>query len=242
MNTQILKEVGLTPSEIKVYVSALKLSPASAGEIVHDSGLQNAAVHRVFHTLVDKGLLSFSMEGKTKKYQARPPKRFLEILEDKRKQVAELIPDLEASRNQERDASISTTYKGLLGVRELWNVIIDTESQELLSYGAPGKSHNLLGDPFWKAHHRKRDARHIKSRHIFNLSLKWRGDEMNKAPNVEVRYTEKEFEGMTETAICGDRVAIVIYLDKPVGFLIEEALVADSYRQFFKYLWKIAEK
>jgi hypothetical protein len=37
--------------------------------------------------------------------------------------------------------------------------------------------------------------------------------------------------------VCGNRVGIIIWLDKPFGFLIEEELAARSYRKFFEALW-----
>jgi len=55
-----------------------------------------------------------------------------------------------------------------------------------------------------------------------------------------VKITEKDFEESTETIICGRRVGIIIYLDKPFGFLIDEELVAQSYTKFFEILWKSA--
>jgi len=55
---------------------------------------------------------------------------------------------------------------------------------------------------------------------------------------TQVRFTEKDFEELTETIICGNRVGIIIWLDNPFGFLIEDGLAARSYRKFFEILWK----
>ncbi|MBR9692932.1 hypothetical protein GOV07_03285 [Candidatus Woesearchaeota archaeon] len=241
MDTAILREIGLTQSEIKVYLALLKLTTSTAGSIVDGAGLQNAAVHRILHALTEKGLITYSYEGKVKEYQAMSPERLLAMVDDRRAKLAKLIPQLEASRDAEREQPVSITFRGLRGIRELWNLLIEQPKQELLSYGAPGRAHTLLGDSFWKSHHLKRTERKIASRHIFNRSLKWRGEEMKSLPSVQVRYTEKEFEGLTETAICGDKVGIIIYLEKPVGFLINEALVASTYKKFFEQLWTASQ-
>ena len=101
-------------------------------------------------------------------------------------------------------------------------------------------NYTLLGDFFWEAFHKKRIAKKIKAKLIFHSSLKWWTKELNKYKLTEVRTTEKDFEELTETIICGNRVAIIIYLDKPFGFLIEEILASKSYKKFFEILWKTA--
>ena len=57
---------------------------------------------------------------------------------------------------------------------------------------------------------------------------------------TEIKTTKKDFEELTETIICGDRVGIILYSDNPFGFLIEDEMVAKSYGEFFEMLWKTA--
>ena len=52
MDTQILEDIGLTGSEIKVFLTLLELGSSTAGKVVGKSGLQNAVVHRAFHSLI----------------------------------------------------------------------------------------------------------------------------------------------------------------------------------------------
>jgi len=84
----------------------------------------------------------------------------------------------------------------------------------------------------------KRIKNKIIGKLIFHNSLRWWGNELNKKKLTEVRYTKNEFEQLTETIICGNKVAILVYSDNPYGFLIEDQTVADSYKEFFNILWK----
>ena len=115
-------------------------------------------------------------------------------------------------------------------------------SKEWVGYGGADKSNRLLGSHFWANFHRVRISKNIPARLIFHASLKWWADELNKPdyPKTKVRITEADFEELTETIVCGKQVAIVIYLDKPFGFLIEEELAAKSYMKFFDLLWQTA--
>jgi HTH-type transcriptional regulator, sugar sensing transcriptional regulator len=130
------------------------------------------------------------------------------------------------------------TYSGKEGVKNLLNTMLDTKSKEYFAYGGPQKSHNLLGNPFWKDFHERRIKKKIAAKLVFHSSLGWWGDKLNEYPLTKVRITDKYFEELTETVICGNKVAIIVWLDHPFGILMEEPLAAKSYQKFFELIWE----
>ncbi len=238
MDTSILEDIGLTGAEIKVFITLLELGSSTAGNVVEKSGLQNAVVHRAFHSLAEKGLITFVFEGKIKHYQAIEPKLLLSFIDEKRSRIEKILPELEAKRNLAEQKPKATIYRGIRGVKEVLNLMLETSAREYLAYGGPQKAHDLLQDYAWEAFHRKRIEKKIIAKLIFNDSLRWWGNKLNKKKLTKVRYTKKEFEQLTETIICGNKVAILVYSDKPYGFLIEDKTVFDSYKKFFSILWK----
>ena len=91
MDTTILNDLGLTGAEIKVFISLLELGSSSAGKIIKQSGLQNAVVHRAFHSLSEKGLITYVYEGKIRIYQAIEPKALLNFLDEKKALKAPVV-------------------------------------------------------------------------------------------------------------------------------------------------------
>ena len=77
---------------------------------------------------------------------------------------------------------------------------------------------------------------------LFNESLLDWGLILNNFEHTEVRFSTSEFESLTETIISGSMVAIIIYSDEPKGILIDDAIVAESYKKYFSILWKLAKK
>ena len=240
MDTQILEDIGLTGSEIKVFLTLLELGSSTAGKVVGKSGLQNAVVHRAFHSLIEKGLITYVFEGKIKQYQSIEPKLLLNFIDEKKQKLEKLLPELEAKRKLQKEKPKARIFQGIRGVKELLNLMLDSNSKEYLAYGGPQKAHELLEDFFWESFHRKRISKKIKAKLIFHPSLKWWGKKLNRFKLTEIKTTKKDFEELTETIICGNRIAIIIYLDKPFGFLIEDEMVAISYTNFFEMLWKTA--
>lgn len=242
MNTKLFEELGLTKSEVTVFLTLLKIGSSKAGKIIDDSGLQNPVVHRAFHSLIEKGFVTYSVEGKIKYYQAIDPRLLLNILDEKKRRLEELMPKLlKLNESNTREAK-AVIHCGIRGIRRLFTYILETGDKEFLTYGAPEKSLDLLGSFFWTGFHKKRIKKGIKARMIFHESLKERAKELNKLRSTEIRLTEKGFEELTETVICGDKVAILIYLDRPIGVLIEERLAANSYKKFFEPLWENCKK
>ena len=238
MDTSILEDIGLTSAEIKIYLTLLKLGSSQAGSIVEKSGRQNSVVHRTLHRLIEKSLITYVLEGKKKYYQAIDPKMLINYLENKKKRVEDILPELLAQQEMGKKKQEATIFRGIRGVKELLNQTLDTRSKEYLAYGGPQKAHDLLGDYTWASFHKKRIKNKIRAKLIFNDSLRWWGDELNKKKLTTVKYTKKECEQLTETIICGKKVAILVYSDKPYGFLIEDQMVSESYKKFFDILWK----
>jgi len=241
MDTAILEDIGLTGAEIKVFLAMIDLGSASAGEIIRESGLQSGVVHRSFHTLSDKGLITYIMIGKNKQYQAIEPELLLTYIDEKRAKIESLLPELKARAINTKNKPQVTMYQGIRGTKELLHHMLDTDSKEYIAYGGNETNTKLYGDFFWENFHMIRRNKGINAKLIFHESIKHWKPILNKHELTEVRITKNIFEQMTETVICGNRVAILVYLPKPFGVLIDEKLAANSYKQFFEILWKQAE-
>ncbi|MDD9953581.1 MAG: hypothetical protein OXR66_04545 [Candidatus Woesearchaeota archaeon] len=242
MDTSILEDIGLTGAEIKVFIALMELGSSTAGPVVERSGLQNAVVHKAFHSLGAKGLITYAMEGRIRWYQAVEPKLLLGFLDEKKTRLAKLLPELEAKREIAKHKPQATTYQGARGVKELINLMIETDATQYYAYGGSQFAHDLLGDYFWENFHTRRSKNGINGSILFHSSLKTWGKELNKYKKTTVKITDTDFEELTETIICGDRVAIIVYLEKPYGFLLDEERAARSYRNFFQLIWKEAIK
>jgi HTH-type transcriptional regulator, sugar sensing transcriptional regulator len=238
MDINLLKELGLTDSEVNVFITLLKIGPAKAGDIIDKSQLQNPVVHRAFHSLIEKGIITYSFSGKIKYYQAIDPSLLLNLIDEKKRRLESIIPELKGLYSIKREKTKATIHQGVRGVRELLNYLLENCDKEFLTYGAPKKSLDLLEDFFWKGFHNKRLKKRVFSRMIFHDSLLSRVKELNKLPMTNVRTTNKDFEELVETIIAGNKVGIIVYLDDPIGILIEEELAAKSYRNFFELIWK----
>lgn len=241
MDISIFEDLGLTNAEIKVYVALLELGNSTAGPILERSRLQNSVVHRALNTLIEKGLISFIMEGKRKVYQATDPENFYDFIEDKKKRFEQILPELKRKQSKAKEKKQATIYSGIKGIKEIYNKLLISGGKEYNTYGGGKRvTYEIMGEPWWKNFHTKRIAKKIPARQIFDKTIKKFGEELNRRPLSRVKFLSQEFEQLAETIIIGDYVAIVIFTENPYGLLIKDKTVAESYRKNFEILWEKA--
>ncbi|PIN90566.1 hypothetical protein COU60_01365 [Candidatus Pacearchaeota archaeon CG10_big_fil_rev_8_21_14_0_10_34_76] len=242
IDTSILEDLGLTNAEIKVYLGLLELGDSSAGPILQKTGLQNSVVHRSLHGLIDKGLVSFILERKHRIYQASDPKKFFTYLEDKKKKFERLLPQLEKKRQMARDHKEAQIFRGKKGINEIYTQLLNSEGKEYNTFGGGKRvTFDVMGEEWWKTLHIKRIAKKIKSRQVFDTTIKDYAIKLNKLPYTNIRFLSQEFEQLTETVIIGDFVAIIMFTEDPYGILIHDKILAENYKKQFEILWKQAK-
>ena len=84
MEMNILKEIGLSESEKKVYLTLLELGDSTRGDIVNKSGVTGSKVYELLEKLQEKGLVSIYIKEKVKHFKPTNPKQLLNYIEDKK--------------------------------------------------------------------------------------------------------------------------------------------------------------
>jgi sugar-specific transcriptional regulator TrmB len=81
---EILKNVGLTEGEIQVYLALIQLGQSSTGKITHKAKIASSKVYEVLERLSEKGLVSYVIKNGVKNFDATPPERLIDFLEERK--------------------------------------------------------------------------------------------------------------------------------------------------------------
>src|SRR3989338_2488389 len=95
MNTQVLRELGLTDGEVKVYLALVGLGESTSGPIVEQSGVSVSKVYILLDRLAKKGLVSHVVKEKTKYFRAADPERLRTYLREKQEKLVEEEQELD---------------------------------------------------------------------------------------------------------------------------------------------------
>ena len=200
-------------------------------------------MHRALNSLIEKGLISFILEGKRKVYQATDPENFHDFIDNKRKRFDQLLPKLKKKQQFTKKTNFGEIFKGKRGINQMYNSILNSNGNEYNTFGGGKRvSYDAMGETWWKNLHSRIKSRNIKARQVFDESIRKFGKELSKISRSNIRYLPEEYEQLQETIIRGDLVGIAIFTENPYGILIKDKAVADGYKKQFNILWKKAKK
>lgn len=249
MNTQILEEIGLTKTEIKIYLALLKLGQTTTTRIVREAGIHASKVYEFLDKLIQKGLVSYVIKSNKKHFSATEPEFLKEFLKEKQreireqeKEIDEFLPQLKAIRKSGGDMIKSEIYEGLRGIKSVYEKILSAlkkgETQHII--GAPRIANELI-EGFLLEWHKRRIKKGIKCKYIYDSNVRDYGKVRKEMPLTEVRYLPKKMVSPVWIEIFRDCVVIGhIKGYNAVLFLIQDKEIARSYLAYFKLIWGIS--
>jgi HTH-type transcriptional regulator, sugar sensing transcriptional regulator len=228
-----LADLGLSSTEIDIYLILLKHGAIQAGEISKKTDINRTTTYQILDKLIERGLVSYVQRGKIKVFQATSPKRLVSLQEEKVRLAKELVPELEEiTAPVEEEVTI---YRGRQGIRAIMNLILGCK--EYVSYGSAGEFLEIMKHDFLLYQKEKR-KRKIKSRVILGTAS--RKKEIVTESHAKFRFIDDKFMTPTTTWVFQDKVAIVVWSVKPIATLIQSDNLAKAYRSYFEILWKSA--
>ncbi len=244
MNIQeSLRQLGLSERESKVYQELLKIGPTTITNIIKSTGIPSSKIYNILERLMQKGLATqIIVKGKREFHPASPDKLF-SLIKEKENIINEILPSLQALYEKTNEETIAEIYKGKEGAKAIFEDILK-EGKNWLSIGASAKSEVVLPyymDNFYKRMYSKRiDLKSLFTNNEETLKLK---SKLGKYKNIEIRFLPKEIKNLMSVFIYSDRIAIILITSdieiNPIIILIKSKESADSYRDYFNWLWKL---
>jgi len=251
MNTQILREIGLTEGEIKVYLALLKLGSTTSGPLTDNSGVSRSKIYNVLERLIKKGLVSFIIKEKTRYYQAEDPVRIQQYLDTKEKEfkkqkseIDSLMPFLLKQKNSAQVLSEAQIYKGFKGVQAIVERIYMglKKGESYCSLGIPVFQEDKYHD-YWKKDHLRRMKAGISCNLLFNQGasreiLKNR----NSYKGADARYMPIQVDTPAWILVYKNVTAIILQGEDALSIEITNKEIAHSFQQYFDAFWKLSKK
>ena len=248
MDTQVLEELGLTPSEVKVYLALLELGKASAGVVATRSRTTSSKIYEVLDKLMEKGLVSVIVESGVKKFTAADPSLLFSIVEEReealnKQKIAlrKTLPKLRERAELAKHQSESKIYTGMKGLQTAFREGSRKmkKGDIILAMNVPSRSDMV--NLFFSRYAKEIEEKQILVRGIYSPDAKGEMQTQIKSEYYQIRY----HKNLTPAAInvLGNRV--IIFPKEtltPTLFVIDNADVAESFRQQFKVLWELAEE
>lgn len=237
-----LLELGLNDKEAVLYLSALKIGPATAQQLALESELKRSTIYPYIDALVEKGLFHIEVNGTRKLFIPESPDK-LSLLLDRKKQILTNIMPLLVQDYMHSSPSTNTIkmYYGISGIKLIYDDILTglNDGDEYFVISDQQKWHAL--DPIYFENF-------ILKRSKLNLLIKLLLQDnahARKYKNQEDQYHEriklipKTINLNINMVILPTKVVIVQIVEPLLAILIENPNVAAMNKTLFNVMWEI---
>ena len=246
MYEEVLREVGLSLNEARVYETLLKLGESSVQEISDKSKVHRRNVYDSLKKLIEKGLASEVFIKKEKHFKAINPARLIGLLKEKEEKLKKVLPDLEKIHQTKEEKEEAYFYRGLEGFKNYFQDILKTK-ETVYFIGAKAFWLDKRLQHFLPHFERERKRLGIKFKHIFDYEVKEQKPEILKLVGKPYKFLPKKYSSPTAVDIFGPYVVTFVGVkpgslyEEPLMFVLKSQRLADGYRKYFQFMWDHCE-
>lgn len=245
MNNQLLSgllALGLTEKEASLYLSAIRIGPATAQRLSQESDIKRATVYPHLESLISKGLFHVEMRGVRKVFIAEPPEKLGGLLDVKRQVLMNIMPALvQEYTHASPTANTIKIYYGLAGIKLIYDDILNhiNNGDEYLVISDQEKWYSL--DPaYFESFIKKRARLNLNIKLLLQDSVHAR-EFLNKQYqyNEEIKLFPKHIDININMVILSNKVIITQIVDPVMVIYIENPNVAAMQKIVFNTLWEM---
>ncbi len=242
MYHELLREIGLSPNEARVYEALLQIGESSVQKISIKSKVHRRNVYDSLHKLIEKGLASEVFVKGEKNFKAINPRRLLELLSEKVERVNKLLPEMLSKYEAIEEKEEAYLYRGIEGFKNYLQNILETK-ETVYFIGAKAFWLDKRLQHFLPRFLRERKEQGIKFMHLFDYEVKEQKPEILKLVGKPYKFLPKKYSSQTAVDIFGDYVVTFVGVkvgqleDEPLMFVMKSKKLAEGYRKFFQFMW-----
>ncbi len=242
MYEELLREIGLSLNEARVYEALLELGESSVQEISLKSKVHRRNVYDSVSKLIEKGLTSEVIIKSQKNFKAVHPRRLMELLKEKETKLDKSLPELATKYKQTEEKEEAYVYRGIEGFKNYLQDILKTK-ETVYFLGAKAFWLDPRLKHFIPRFEKERKRLGIKFVHLFDYEVKKQKSEILNVVGKPYRFLPKKYSSETAVDIFGDYVVTFVGVevgklqDEPIQFVTKSKLLADGHRKFFQFMW-----
>jgi len=231
---KILKRLGLSLNETKVYLMLNDYGSSKAGKISNTTQLDRSSCYNALKALQEKGLVSHVLLGEVKWFQAAGPRRLLDYLKEQEDDILSIVSELQGRHKKGKIEGQVRLFRGVKGVKTIFLDMIKTKEDNFV-FGSEGQFSEKMPE-FALQFDRLKKENKIKTKLLLRKGRK----ELDKKTS-DYRYLPNISESPAVTNIYGDKIAIIVWTEEPEGIIIENKSAAKAYKSYFDFMWKNAK-
>lgn len=240
---KLLKSLGFTDSEAKIYLTSLEMGPASVQDIAKKARVSRVTTYAVIESLAIQGLMSSVEKGKKKMYVSEAPERLVSFVHNRVKSMEATLREIESSLQelkliQRGEKPIVRLFEGEEGIRAIQDDMLKTSPDVIFEMGNLDAIHSIFSNDQLKPFKEELDRRKIRTQAIYLDPKQIDHVSRNNSAARFLPNDEFSFEG--DVTVYDNKVALMTFRGKVIGVLIESVELAQTMKEIFHLAWHCA--
>ncbi len=235
-----LIEIGLTENEARAYLAALELGETTIARIAKKSGVKRTTTYLSVESLKEKGLLSELKKKKKTFFYAEDPRILQEKIEERKKAIEKIIPQLLSITNLIDKKPKITFYEGLEGIKDVYRDTLKYPDQEMLAWVSQD-AFRVLDKEFIDYYIPKRVEKKIWVRVIAPDTpeiIDYKNRETKELRKTKLIDAQKYPIEVEIDLYGGNKIGVMAFKEK-IGLIIESQKIFNTLKSIFEMYWDI---
>ncbi|OGE77815.1 MAG: hypothetical protein A2751_02085 [Candidatus Doudnabacteria bacterium RIFCSPHIGHO2_01_FULL_46_14] len=250
---KILKDIGLSTNETKVFLGALKIGAAPISRVAREAGVARTYVYEIAEQLKEKGLFAeFEEKHGIKKVQALDYGGLVAYVERKQRDMQRLEKDLvkaapmfQALQSSMPQKTKVRFFEGVEGIKSINAEIRKDLSKLVRPYNfyvvfSADRMETVI--PGWIEHNQHIYYEQMRKYAIISETPMLK-DFLEQVKKHEQKnffhkvWPQEKKEFPTDTLCWMNKIAILDMTGHPSGIIIENQAIVDTFVMWFRQLW-----
>jgi len=246
---RLLKQLGLSTTETKLYLHGLRFSQVNVATLVKLADIKRTTAYHALATLVEKGLAAQSKEDGKLYYRMTPASELSMLLETRRdqlesqvKEIQRLMPQFPTIQNPQALPEV-VNYHGLEGVQSAVERALRCEEQFWRIISPRNNFFRNSSPEYVDYFKRMRAERGIKAKSLWESSVNnsksiIKEDILLRQPRIIPPSMDGKFK--SSIIIFDDKVLIISSYKQRFATLISSSETANTFKLMFDAIWDIS--
>ena len=238
----LLKTLGFTDSEAKLYLLSLETGPSSVQDLAKKAKVSRVTTYAVIETLTERGLMSNVQKGKKTLFTAESPERLVSFVHGRVKQMESTLRDVESLIGdlkllQRGEKPVVKLFEGMEGLRAIQDDILQSNPKVVFEMSNNDAIISLFKPEDFSAYQKGLAQKKIRTEALVLYTKKVPSEEL-----LKVHHLMGDVSFFGHVSIYADKVALSSFQGKNISVLIESQVIAQTMKELFKLAQKGAEK
>lgn len=239
--TKLLKNIGLTESETKTYITALEAGPASVQDLARKARISRVTTYAAIETLLKEGLISTVQKGKKTLYAAESPDRLMSVAQARAKRMEGIIHEIEHHINELRlvqrgEKPVVRIFEGPEALKSIQDDVLRSRPQFIDELADLDAIDTVYDRAELQPYLQELAKRNIKQRAIRSRKTESPFKPLPNALAFTLPPSMADFFG--DIMIYGNKVALSTFRGKQISVLVESEDLAKTMRLLFTLAWQ----